>query len=146
MPFEYVAVGGVGNVTVPTDGPPVTAGNVLLTAPRRTSYDVDPEVITGVVSDEPFEIMREFAVLDQYGVAYPKEEAAPRVTAEAPQEVPFVTVGATFIGQNDGIAHVTVVPEVTAPTANVAELAVPGAFVAHVPARLVHVVPEARPI
>jgi hypothetical protein len=55
-----------------------------------------------VVNDEPFEIMREFAVLDQYGVAYPKEEAEPRVTAEAPQEVPFVTVGATVIGQFEG--------------------------------------------
>ena len=146
MPFENVPVGTAPNVTVPTDGPPVTAGNVLLTAPRRTSYAVDPEVITGVVSDVPFVMMRELVVLDQYGVAYPKDEAAPRVTAEAPQEVPFVTVGATVIGQNDGIAHVTVVPEVTAPTANVAELVVPGAFVAHVPARLVHVVPERRPI
>jgi hypothetical protein len=98
-----VEVGGVaGKVITFTLGPPFTAGNVLLTAPKRTSYDVDPEVITGVVSDEPFEIMREFAVLDQYGVAFPKEEAAPRVTAEAPQEVPFVTVGATVIGQFEG--------------------------------------------
>ena len=64
----------------------------------------------------------------------------------APQEVPLVTVGATFIGQNAGRAHVTLVPEVTAPTANDAELVVPGAFVAHVHAKLVQVVPERRPI
>ena len=68
------------------------------------------------------------------------------MTVVAPQEVPLVTVGATFIGQNDGRAHVTLVPEVTAPAANDAELEVPGAFVAHVPAKFVHVDPERRPI
>jgi hypothetical protein len=68
------------------------------------------------------------------------------VTDVAPQEVPLVTVGTTLIGQKDGRAHVTLVPEVTAPAANDAELEVPGAFVAHVPAKFVHVVPDRSPI
>ena len=68
------------------------------------------------------------------------------MTAEAPQDVPFVTVGSAVIGQNDGIFQLTVVPDTTVPMRNVAELAVPGAFVAHVPAKFVHVVPERRPI
>jgi len=69
IPFENVAVGTAGNVIELTEGPPFTAGKVLLTAPRRTSYDVEPDVITGVVNDVPFEMMRELEVLDQYGVA-----------------------------------------------------------------------------
>ena len=71
LPLENVpvAVAVDTRVIVGNDGPPEAGGSVLLTAPRRTSYEVDPEVITGVVSDVPFLMMRELVVLDQYGVA-----------------------------------------------------------------------------
>ena len=69
IPFEYVAGGTAGNVIESAEGPPFTAGKVLLTAPRRTSYEVEPDVITGVVNDVPSEMMRVLDVLDQYGVA-----------------------------------------------------------------------------
>ena len=68
------------------------------------------------------------------------------MTAEAPQDVPFVTVGSAVIGQNEGIFQLTVVPDTTVPMRNVAELAVPGAFVAHVPAKFVNVAPDRSPI
>jgi hypothetical protein len=71
LPLENVPVANVVGirVIVGNDGPPEAGGRVLLTAPRRTSYEVDPEVITGVVSDVPLLMMRVLVVLDQYGVA-----------------------------------------------------------------------------
>ena len=104
LPLVYVLVAIAVDimVIVGNDGPPEAGGSVLLTAPRRTSYDVDPEVITGVVSDVPWRIIRVDPAFDQYGVAPGNPDDAPSVTGDGPQETPLVAVGNAVIGQLEG--------------------------------------------